>query len=133
MHTVSITRMPSSRATIAAGTSPPRVIVTIASNGPAPLSRHASARESRWNWSHDTGKIFVGSIGRSGSGSCIGLFIVGARDPSQRVDPIDRSEEHTSELQSPVHLVCRLLLEKKKKQNNSIFPIKEKNQITNRE
>src|SRR5438876_8654593 len=27
---------------------------------------------------------------------------------------IARSEEHTSELQSPVHLVCRLLLEKKK-------------------
>src|SRR5258708_12313539 len=28
-----------------------------------------------------------------------------------------RSEEHTSELQSPDHLVCRLLLEKKKKKN----------------
>src|SRR5690348_18344500 len=28
--------------------------------------------------------------------------------------PERRSEEHTSELQSPVHLVCRLLLEKKK-------------------
>src|SRR5258708_11897738 len=28
---------------------------------------------------------------------------------------VDRSEEHTSELQSPDHLVCRLLLEKKKK------------------
>src|SRR5687768_18206547 len=28
-----------------------------------------------------------------------------------------RSEEHTSELQSRLHLVCRLLLEKKKKQN----------------
>src|SRR6266581_8896699 len=28
--------------------------------------------------------------------------------------PCARSEEHTSELQSPVHLVCRLLLEKKK-------------------
>src|SRR5690348_18180144 len=27
--------------------------------------------------------------------------------------PGERSEEHTSELQSPVHLVCRLLLEKK--------------------
>src|SRR4051794_41717424 len=27
---------------------------------------------------------------------------------------LKRSEEHTSELQSPVHLVCRLLLEKKK-------------------
>src|SRR5438876_2675803 len=32
-----------------------------------------------------------------------------------------RSEEHTSELQSPVHLVCRLLLEKKKK-NNQLHP-----------
>src|SRR5437763_7430202 len=29
-----------------------------------------------------------------------------------------RSEEHTSELQSPMYLVCRLLLEKKKKDNN---------------
>src|SRR5258708_30265028 len=29
-----------------------------------------------------------------------------------------RSEEHTSELQSPDHLVCRLLLEKKKKTND---------------
>src|SRR5690348_17593048 len=33
-----------------------------------------------------------------------------------RVKQHHRSEEHTSELQSPVHLVCRLLLEKKKKQ-----------------
>src|SRR5258708_24005268 len=30
-----------------------------------------------------------------------------------------RSEEHTSELQSPDHLVCRLLLEKKKKKNHT--------------
>src|SRR5690348_17395555 len=30
-----------------------------------------------------------------------------------------RSEEHTSELQSPVHLVCRLLLEKKKEKQKS--------------
>src|SRR2546422_4594357 len=30
----------------------------------------------------------------------------------------DRSEEHTSELQSRLHLVCRLLLEKKKKKTN---------------
>src|SRR5437764_991122 len=28
--------------------------------------------------------------------------------------PVERSEEHTSELQSPMYLVCRLLLEKKK-------------------
>src|SRR5258708_28439367 len=32
-----------------------------------------------------------------------------------------RSEEHTSELQSPDHLVCRLLLEKKKK-NDRVMP-----------
>src|SRR5437764_8938428 len=32
----------------------------------------------------------------------------------------ERSEEHTSELQSPMYLVCRLLLEKKKKKKNII-------------
>src|SRR5690348_17677957 len=32
---------------------------------------------------------------------------------------MERSEEHTSELQSPVHLVCRLLLEKKKKKKKT--------------
>src|SRR5947208_4056660 len=32
-----------------------------------------------------------------------------------------RSEEHTSELQSPDHLVCRLLLEKKKKKKKKKF------------
>src|SRR2546429_3032255 len=31
-----------------------------------------------------------------------------------------RSEEHTSELQSRLHLVCRLLLEKKKKKNKTL-------------
>src|SRR6266480_7824273 len=38
----------------------------------------------------------------------------------------NRSEEHTSELQSHVNLVCRLLLEKKKKKNSSIFSFKKK-------
>src|SRR5436189_4448325 len=33
---------------------------------------------------------------------------------------VERSEEHTSELQSPMYLVCRLLLEKKKKITNTI-------------
>src|SRR5258708_16428285 len=32
-----------------------------------------------------------------------------------------RSEEHTSELQSPDHLVCRLLLEKKKEDNVRMY------------
>src|SRR3989442_11855690 len=39
----------------------------------------------------------------------------------KKVSPsVVRSEEHTSELQSRPHLVCRLLLEKKKKENRSI-------------
>src|SRR5437763_6773514 len=37
------------------------------------------------------------------------------RSWSRRNGPRTRSEEHTSELQSPMYLVCRLLLEKKKK------------------
>src|SRR5436189_1614000 len=37
------------------------------------------------------------------------------RHPPDRVTP-PRSEEHTSELQSPMYLVCRLLLEKKNQQ-----------------
>src|SRR5690348_17519702 len=41
----------------------------------------------------------------------------------RRKPPRWRSEEHTSELQSPVHLVCRLLLEKKKKNSLSIHTI----------
>src|SRR5258708_12498156 len=36
-------------------------------------------------------------------------------DLSRQAGVNDRSEEHTSELQSPDHLVCRLLLEKKKR------------------
>src|SRR2546429_5277824 len=49
----------------------------------------------------------------------------GARDPAHRL-PVPlrreegdllRSEEHTSELQSRLHLVCRLLLEKKKERS----------------
>src|SRR5256885_11624679 len=41
---------------------------------------------------------------------------LGWHDPSQLQRRLcERSEEHTSELQSPCNLVCRLLLEKKKK------------------
>src|SRR5256885_5215899 len=40
-----------------------------------------------------------------------------------QLDAIDRSEEHTSELQSPCNLVCRLLLEKKKDTHMRDCPI----------
>src|SRR5256885_12763080 len=43
----------------------------------------------------------------------VGLDLLVLHRPDRRRPP--RSEEHTSELQSPCNLVCRLLLEKKKK------------------
>src|ERR1039458_10592149 len=43
-------------------------------------------------------------------------------DGSENRDACQRSEEHTSELQSLRHLVCRLLLEKKKKSNDYTGP-----------
>src|SRR5256885_4382504 len=47
------------------------------------------------------------------------------REPELR--PAKRSEEHTSELQSPCNLVCRLLLEKKKKIiYSSVYPQSQK-------
>src|SRR5438876_6388255 len=48
----------------------------------------------------------------SGSGERDGYNMLPRRGKFRAVRTI-RSEEHTSELQSPVHLVCRLLLEKK--------------------
>src|SRR6267154_3849566 len=42
-----------------------------------------------------------------------------------------RSEEHTSELQSPVHLVCRLLLEKKNHPHIFFLPLQKKKNINN--
>src|SRR2546429_3685122 len=49
--------------------------------------------------------------------SCFASLIseIEIKSPSTSSFPIRRSEEHTSELQSRLHLVCRLLLEKKKK------------------
>src|SRR2546426_5778538 len=48
-----------------------------------------------------------------------GIVAVGA----PRVATVQRSEEHTSELQSPCNLVCRLLLEKKKKNKKLYYVI----------
>src|SRR5437762_11242074 len=45
----------------------------------------------------------------------LALALKGATGATWQVShPSERSEEHTSELQSPMYLVCRLLLEKKK-------------------
>src|SRR5437764_8992782 len=44
--------------------------------------------------------------------------------------PAERSEEHTSELQSPMYLVCRLLLEKKKKKKKRMTPNRKEEILT---
>src|SRR5690348_18449253 len=57
---------------------------------------------------------------RSSDSSCRGKGFPSRRRYARASWPSSvRSEEHTSELQSPVHLVCRLLLEKKKKKKTS--------------
>src|SRR5437879_12916234 len=58
-------------------------------------------------------KIFVTTA------ACLGAlgFAVAGLSQTLPVFLVGRSEEHTSELQSPMYLVCRLLLEKKKKKN----------------
>src|SRR3989449_6187893 len=47
-----------------------------------------------------------------------GRFAIRDHDDLAHVLLLARSEEHTSELQSRLHLVCRLLLEKKKKKKH---------------
>src|SRR5438876_6844134 len=50
---------------------------------------------------------------RGSAGENLGHFTRTRRSSLALLAGLPRSEEHTSELQSPVHLVCRLLLEKK--------------------
>src|SRR2546430_7777996 len=69
--------------------------------GRCPLAPPASReyRENRWPAAHDLPRFYLPA----------------SLPPRCAVCPARRSEEHTSELQSQSNLVCRLLLEKKKK------------------
>src|SRR5207244_10467526 len=62
---------------------------------------------------------------------CCALTEQIADDHQTRGDLLGRSEEHTSELQSPDHLVCRLLLEKKNIKKNMRNTVGLKVPITN--
>src|SRR2546426_3255679 len=55
-----------------------------------------------------------------GSGVPSGRDVVRQRHREVAGRETERSEEHTSELQSPCNLVCRLLLEKKKKEKKRV-------------
>src|SRR2546422_752304 len=92
---------------------------------PADLTRHSSPGINPFRRSHIfavVGGMMVawedvainGRASRSSWGLCLPLIRpIGSRR-SPEVFVMERSEEHTSELQSRLHLVCRLLLEKKK-------------------
>src|SRR5262245_39616023 len=88
--------------------------VIVAEHGEHALDRHAG----RIHRDHDHRLLLVFrrcGIGLTHEDRDLASRITCARDPP--LAAIERSEEHTSELQSLRHLVCRLLLEKKKKKN----------------
>src|SRR3989442_9556276 len=60
-------------------------------------------------------RVRDGHLGRSGRRGAAAYRARARVSPRQRAGGPRRSEEHTSELQSRPHLVCRLLLEKKKR------------------
>src|SRR5438309_7155268 len=69
---------------------------------------------------HDALPIFIGvgmyaaSLAHHQLVARLGLALIIGGAAGNLLDRVVRSEEHTSELQSQFHLVCRLLLEKKK-------------------
>src|SRR2546427_6674617 len=96
---------PSGRSRGLGGLPPPRLGKRGSENGVTDLQRRASAKieisESKFSPPSPVSTILAS-----------GLF------PERKMV---RSEEHTSELQSQSNLVCRLLLEKKKKINKNIY------------
>src|SRR5689334_24810280 len=69
-------------------------------------------RSPHWSW------LFFTAIQREMN---FALNQQPSRCEALALPPGARSEEHTSELQSQFHLVCRLLLEKKKKNNDNLL------------
>src|SRR5438552_6219785 len=87
-------------------------IAALAATSPwtsSPWARYQYSTSSRWS-DFCTRKRLTSSARPPSTG----IVMADASSGSQPLPGRQRSEEHTSELQSPDHLVCRLLLEKKK-------------------
>src|SRR5207244_13345806 len=89
---------------------------TLSLHDALPISDHFVLRRRWWGWSiaeRRLGQREVAVQSRAEGGT--EHVSTGGAGGQRAALPDRRSEEHTSELQSPDHLVCRLLLEKKKK------------------
>src|SRR5690554_7362418 len=77
---------------------------------------------ARWvsgEYDHEYTETWIGFRQRVGAALDELIDLAGGADVIVSTSGGPRSEEHTSELQSRPHLVCRLLLEKKKKQKQN--------------
>src|SRR2546422_7942988 len=72
-------------------------------------------RSYRWQRFHRLSAFSFSAVRRRPGSSCPERS---SQSSASWAEKLKRSEEHTSELQSRLHLVCRLLLEKKKKNQN---------------
>src|SRR5690348_16611144 len=93
--------------------------ISVKHNDPVVMVRAYELLAERGDWPlhlgvTEAGPAFQGTIK---SATAFGALLSRGIGDTIRVS-LSRSEEHTSELQSPVHLVCRLLLEKKKKKKH---------------
>src|SRR2546422_4625350 len=99
-----------------------RFVPMLVALGPAVLGAQQAAGAELWRLAGVTVSV-PAALARDGAAAFW--------NPAQEADgarTLARSEEHTSELQSRLHLVCRLLLEKKKK--NIQTPREAKRQTT---
>src|SRR6516162_1663853 len=76
--------------------------------------QHPDIRQGRSVREHHARSTLAGNADLHGEPAVVGAGIRARRVATEAHHAARRSEEHTSELQSPCNLVCRLLLEKKK-------------------
>src|ERR1017187_1180294 len=78
------------------------------------MTNYRTRVEERQYGIHISTFILKSCRNRAGNVELLGVAEGQLRDEEDLLEVETRSEEHTSELQSPMYLVCRLLLEKKK-------------------
>src|SRR5690348_3280028 len=79
-----------------------------------PSTACSANRKMHANGSSSAKRVHLGALSQRSAISQFNQAPKASRSANASATAAIRSEEHTSELQSPVHLVCRLLLEKKK-------------------